>query len=121
MNRSIGFALITAIAVGVLFGPTAGIIVGVVMIAISLIVISNRQGVNKESSSDQKKCPYCAELIKEDAMVCRYCGKDVSDILPEAITCPFCNEVHYLDNKERIEKKFICPCCDKLVDMTQVN
>ena len=37
------------------------------VIAIALLPSVVAKGVTK-------KCPYCAEIIKEDATVCKYCG-----------------------------------------------
>jgi hypothetical protein len=32
---------------------------------------------NAIAAGDQKKCPYCAELIKKEAVKCRHCGSDL--------------------------------------------
>ena len=33
---------------------------------------------NQQLSEGMKKCPHCAELVKNDANVCRYCARDIS-------------------------------------------
>src|SRR5690606_10521883 len=56
---------------GVLLGP-----IGIVLI---LVMSPNEQGLVQSGS--MKKCPYCAELVKVEAIKCRHCG---ADLTPEA-------------------------------------
>lgn len=58
----------------------AGFLLGVLLGPIGLLITffdSDNEDAKRRKTGDTKKCPYCAEYVKGDAIVCKHCGRTI--------------------------------------------
>lgn len=87
---------------------------GFCLFAIALIhaITLKENDSHRLLSGDYKKCPFCAEVIKKEAAVCRYCGRDLPK--PEYNSpIDFDNGIAELnkEKKQRFNDNRECPIC----------
>lgn len=85
-----------------------GALLFIVALPMAIIVKPDEAGMAQRSNA--RKCPHCAELIKREARVCRYCGRDVVPVAAETpdrdgsgrlVICPLCNSPVPIEQKGR--------------------
>ncbi len=58
---------------GVLVGPLAFIVVFLP----SMSMVSEDRAIQNGESGDYKKCPFCAEAVRKEAIKCKHCGSEL--------------------------------------------
>ena len=83
-------AIVAVIASAKGRGPVGWFVYGFLIWPVALIHVLVVSPVAKEverralAEGQSVKCPHCAELIKAEAKVCRYCGRDIVSDRPSS-------------------------------------
>jgi len=66
-----------------------GLDVGAAAITIGLILMlvgsMMRKQVKDDDDEADRQCPYCAEMIRDEAVICKHCGSEVATVAASSI------------------------------------
>lgn len=62
-----------------------GMLLGLFGVILALVVSKHDDVIemNAVSTGEFRKCPFCAEVIKAEAVRCKHCGSDISASVPQ--------------------------------------
>ncbi len=101
-------------------GFAFGLFLGFIGLIIIAILPKNEYAIEQLKLSDgtSKICPYCAEIIKREAIVCKHCGKDISGSIMENGNSTF---TKMYGKKSEIPRYKTCLKCFHSNPMTELN
>jgi hypothetical protein len=104
--------------ISILLSPLIGFLIGVI-----IKTDYKMQEAQELSTGVNRKCPMCAEMIKAEAKLCRYCGHKFEKPLSSGDNLSVHQEVYRPDNVENwtdIQKRILadgrCPECNDTID-----
>lgn len=86
-----------------------GLLLGPLGIILALVTAKNERQIEKEwvESGEMRKCPFCAELVKAEAIKCKHCQSDLEPEEPptdaKIVSC-------LVDAKDTTKKIAECSC-----------
>lgn len=110
-----------------------GLLLGPLGVILAAFTRKNEKRIEAEKlqTGEMKKCPMCAELVRREAVKCRYCGADVSDVpniaavakavinqgdlSKKAAICSCGQNFFYLNHQSG--RQMPCPGCQALLDL----